>query len=240
MESRDRRPGDDDVLRSFGGKVTGGSFSCVAAKTAWRRGTIVHRHYGVMGDEGTTETLHADLAGFAGRKDEIDLLLASFVATFDGPAELSEMEFEEELWHQLQRLHDLDSDLCAWSDEVDPDPSSPRFGFSVGGHPFFVVGLHPNAERITRRFPFPALAFNSHVQFERLKERGIYQRLQQETRAREIEIQGSVNPNLAEFGEFSEAAQYSGRAVDAGWKCPFRPHAEMTGRHAGMTEGAVR
>jgi FPC/CPF motif-containing protein YcgG len=34
-------------------------------------------------------------------------------------------------------------------------------------------------------------------------------------------LQGTVNPMLAEFGEQSEARQYSGRDVGEIWKCPF-------------------
>ncbi|MEP6902345.1 MAG: YqcI/YcgG family protein, partial [Actinomycetota bacterium] len=33
------------------------------------------------------------------------------------------------------------------------------------------------------------------------------------------------NPNLSDFGTQSEARQYSGRAVEHEWKCPF--HALM-------------
>jgi FPC/CPF motif-containing protein YcgG len=40
-------------------------------------------------------------------------------------------------------------------------------------------------------------------------------------REREIALQGSLNPNLADFGERSEARQYSGRAVEDQWRCPF-------------------
>ena len=29
---------------------------------------------------------------------------------------------------------------------------------------------------------------------------------------------------LTDFGERSEAPQYSGRKVDASWRCPFAPH----------------
>lgn len=212
-------------------KIAGETFSCVAGKTALRRGSTVHRHYGTLAAENTAPALYADLADFASRKDDIDPLLASFVATFRGPADATEEEFEALLWKQLQQLHDLDATRHAWSRRVSPDPESASFGFSVGGHPFFVVGLHPGASRITRRFPQPSLAFNSHVQFERLRERGIYPRLQREIRAREMTLQGSLNPNLAEFGERSEAAQYSGRAVGPDWVCPFRPNlAEVTCR----------
>ena len=38
-----------------------------------------------------------------------------------------------------------------------------------------------------------------------------------------MSLQGTINPNLADFGDASEARQYSGRAVEANWTCPFRP-----------------
>jgi hypothetical protein len=36
-------------------------------------------------------------------------------------------------------------------------------------------------------------------------------------------LQGSLNPELREFGTRSEARQYAGRATEEEWKCPFRP-----------------
>ena len=38
---------------------------------------------------------------------------------------------------------------------------------------------------------------------------------------RDEALAGSRNPMLARHGESSEARQYSGRAVDAAWACPF-------------------
>ncbi|SNX63420.1 hypothetical protein SAMN06272735_5228 [Streptomyces sp. TLI_55] len=204
-------------------KLLGPEFSCVAGKSAQLRGTLVHRHFGRLADPGTTPELHAALADFAARREDIDPLMATFAATFSGPADTDETEFEELLWKQLQALHDLDTGVFPWDPSVDPDPASERFGFSVGGHAFFVVGLHPGASRITRRFPQPTLVFNSHLQFGRLKEKGIYQRIQGQVRERELELQGSLNPNLSEFGAASEAVQYSGRAVPEDWTCPFHP-----------------
>lgn len=40
-------------------------------------------------------------------------------------------------------------------------------------------------------------------------------------RAREIDFEGSVNPMLSDFGQQSEARQYSGRAVEDNWEAPF-------------------
>ncbi len=44
-------------------------------------------------------------------------------------------------------------------------------------------------------------------------------------RARELRLDGTLNPNLAEFGYHSEARQYSGRPTEETWTCPFRPRA---------------
>ena len=43
-------------------------------------------------------------------------------------------------------------------------------------------------------------------------------------RKRDIQLQGAINPVLDSFGNASEARQYSGRAVDGDWKCPFSQH----------------
>lgn len=49
---------------------------------------------------------------------------------------------------------------------------------------------------------------------------GDYPEMQKATRARDRALQGSVNPNLADFGVASEARQYSGREVGNDWQCP--------------------
>lgn len=208
----------DDMSRF----LSGPGFSCVAGKTAWQRGTAVHGHYTELGDAHTAPQLYRDLCAFALDKDHIDELFASFVATFEAPSDADEEEFEEQLWHQLQLLHDIDSTMYPWAPSVNPDPESDHFAYSVAGHPFFVVGLHPDASRLTRRSPWPAVVFNSHVQFQRLRARGSYEQLKNEIRRREISLQGSLNPNLADFGQSTEARQYSGRAVPDAWHCPLR------------------
>ena len=86
-----------------------------------------------------------------------------------------------------------------------------------------MIGLHPNASRPARRFRYPTLVFNSHEQFERLRQDGRFEKMKQIIRARDEALAGSVNPMLADFGSGSEAAQYSGREVGPDWKCPFTP-----------------
>jgi FPC/CPF motif-containing protein YcgG len=66
------------------------------------------------------------------------------------------------------------------------------------------------------------MVFNVHSQFENLRNEGLFERMQETIRARDLKLQGSLNPNLSDFGKQSEAKQYSGRAVEKEWKCPFK------------------
>lgn len=213
-----------DVRALIGEWIKGDSFSCLAGKAALRRDLITYGVLGALGAAGTTAALHRALEDFVTEALTPEENFATFIAVFDGPGGLSEEEFEAALWQQLTDLHALDRQRYDWAPEADRDPGSPRFAYSVAGHPFFVVGLHDRASRITRRSPYTALAFNSHHQFERLKVSGVYQGLQRRIRERELRLQRSINPNLGEFGQESEARQYAGRATEPGWSCPFRPH----------------
>ena len=56
----------------------------------------------------------------------------------------------------------------------------------------------------------------------------IYSSRMQRTPRRDLKLQGSLNPNLSNFGEKSDARQYSGRAVNKDWKCPFHVQAQNT------------
>ncbi|PJJ99448.1 hypothetical protein CO641_07820 [Lysobacteraceae bacterium NML91-0213] len=202
------------------------AFPCVGSKAALARGAIETCEMGRLGDRGNDASLLDSLAAFAQRVDGLDpddSTIHSFVALFDGPRDTDERRFEALLWSQLQRLHEIDARRgTPWAADVSRDPDDPRFSLSLGGHPFFVIGLHPGASRLARRFAWPALVFNSHRQFERLRADGRYGKMQAATRARDIALQGSINPNLADFGTAAETRQYSGRAVEEGWTCPFR------------------
>ncbi|GAA4237784.1 guanitoxin biosynthesis heme-dependent pre-guanitoxin N-hydroxylase GntA [Actinomadura meridiana] len=201
--------------------IRGTEFSCLAAKAAERRGLVTEVQVGPLGEDRTVPELHRELEKFTTETLTESENFATFVAVFDGPDGLTEDQFEAALWAELSALHEFDQGRYSWARGVNPDPDSSTFAFSVAEHPFFVVGLHPGSSRVSRRFSQPAMVFNSHHQFRRLKESGVYAGLQRRIRQREVRLQGSVNPNLAEFGEQSEARQYSGRAVEKDWKCPF-------------------
>jgi FPC/CPF motif-containing protein YcgG len=136
---------------------------------------------------------------------------------------MSETEFEAALWARAQGLHDIDAASgAAWAEGVSREPDAVDFSFSVGGVAYFVVGLHPGASRAARRFCRPALVFNPHAQFERLRQDGRYGKMQSIIRERELARHGSINPMLSDFGSGREAAQYSGRRVGPGWTCPLK------------------
>lgn len=222
---------DGAVTARFLDFVGDASFPCVGSKAALARGAIQAHEFRALGDRVNDAPLLDRLHAFAAMVDACDpadTTVHSFVTLFDGPFNAGEQRFEALLWSQLQRLYELDVRRGSrWADDVSRDPDSPQFSLSLGGHPFFVIGLHPGASRLARRFTHPALVFNSHRQFEQLRADGRYQKMQAATRGRDAALQGSINPNLADFGDASETRQYSGREVEPDWKCPFhvkRPH----------------
>jgi FPC/CPF motif-containing protein YcgG len=208
-----------DAFRSF---VLDDVFSCLGAKSAIRRGTYRFGAYSRLEDPAVTEGLARDLFAFATERRGFESAFTTFVAVFRGREAYGEERFERALWAQLQRLHELDRRFHPWDPRVSDDPRDPRFSFSFAGKAFFVVGLGPQSSRQARRFAWPALVFNAHEQFEQLRADGRFQGLQSRIRERERRLEGTLNPNLADYGLDSEARQYSGRPVEETWTCPFR------------------
>jgi FPC/CPF motif-containing protein YcgG len=201
------------------------AFPCVGAKSALNKGRIRSSQFGHLGDPAECEALFHALTAYAAEFPDPGAAPVSFIAMFDNPA-MDEKEFEEALWRQLQLLHEHDQRQgFAWNPEVGHDAAQNDFSFSLGGRAYFVVGMHPGASRLARRSPIPCLVFNFHEQFETLKASGKYQSMQKAIRARDVALQGSINPVLSRFGEASEARQYSGRRVDDSWQCPFHHQA---------------
>ena len=224
--TRAAAPQNGALEARFRAFIAADDFPCVGSKLALARGGLHALELAPLGDVANDAPLLDALSEFARMLDartQDDAGVDSLVALFRGPRSMDERAFERQLWNQLQRLHELDAARgTPWAADVARDAASPRFSMSLAGHPFFVIGLHPGASRMARRFGAPVLVFNSHRQFNRLRADGRFAKMQQATRARDIVLQGSLNPNLSDHGEASEARQYSGRAVDAEWRCPFR------------------
>jgi len=235
-----RLPPDDRVhpsAEAFRAFIRDAPFPCVGAKSALVQGRlriVVARDIRSSWDD--MRIYPALLAFIASYKAQPDLF-QSFAVVFEGPGDLDEAGFEDRLWRRVQSLSDKDASLGLPHDvRVASDPENPHFSLSFGGEAFFVVGLHPRASRPARRFASPALVFNLHAQFERLRAEGRYEKLRTSILDRDLDLAGSLNPMLARHGETSEARQYSGRAVGDEWRCPFRGRPDTSQDKAGRRQ----
>jgi len=193
-------------------------YPCLGARAVFNRDRATVVTTGRLGSPASSLDVHRALRDFGDTADP-DAGFTSLLVAFGGTAPATERAFEEALWRTLQHLCDFDD--TPWNPEVSNDPDDVNFSFSIGGTAFFVVGLHPNASRMARRAPWPILTFNLHAQFEQLKESERYARMRDTIRDRDVELQGSVNPMVADHGTISEARQYSGRAVPDSWQAPL-------------------
>ena len=192
-------------------------YPCLGARSVFNRSRATLLVLEELGTVEAATALKEALARFADDTD-LDEGFASLLAVFRRSEVRDEAHFEQLLWRQLQLLHQVDEQ--PWDPNVSADPTDPHFAFSVAGTAYFVVGLHPQASRIARRAPHPTLVFNLHEQFEQLRASEKFDRMRDTIRHRDIALQGSLNPMVADHGRGSEAAQYSGRAVPADWAPP--------------------
>ncbi|MBT8319588.1 MAG: YqcI/YcgG family protein [Gramella sp.] len=192
---------------------------CIMAKTVFSMDQVELYSYPDLGSKETAQKILQDLKTYIDSYDFNSNDFKTFLAVFPDSPDYSEIGFEKVLWEQLNNLHEVDD--AAWDKEVSADPENEHFSFSLGGKAFYIVGMHPGSSRMARRSPYPTIAFNLHWQFEKLREMGSYETVRDKIRERDIELQGSMNPVLKDFGTESEAKQYSGRNVGKEWKCPF-------------------
>ena len=220
-EAAQPRISEEAVDRAFRSFVTDSRFPCLGGRSVVRHRTYRLGVYGELGSAPSADPLSRDLVAFVRTASVDDPLLRAFVAVFPDRPPVTEHDFEQRLWMQLQQLHERDDPSVGWDPAASADPGNVHFSFSFAGHAFFIVGLHARSSRKARSFRWPALVFNPRAQFDRLRADGRYARYQALIRARDVALQGSLNPNLADFGERSEARQYSGRGTESDWRCPF-------------------
>lgn len=153
------------------------------------------------------------------RKDSNSKTFTSLIAVFPEEEKLQVEDFEIFLWDVLYKLNVMDT--YDWDPSVSEKLHDNNYSFSLAGSAFYIVGMFPNSPRKARRMPYVSLAFNPHSQFEKLREMGAFEHIKKRIRHRDKKLQGSINPMLKDFGNDSEAKQYSGRTVNDQWKCPF-------------------
>ena len=217
----------DDLTTQFRAMIREAKYPCVGAKSALNHDHIEMLVAMDIRCPADDERIHAALTEFARRYKADPQMFQSLAVLFRGPEDLSEKGFEQALWQRVQALSDIDAGKHQpYDPRVSPDAGDPHFSLSFGGEAFFLVGLHPQSSRPARRFISPALIFNPHDQFERLRAQGRYDGLSKAIISRDVALAGSPNPMLAEHGDMSAARQYSGRAVSENWRCPFQAHNE--------------
>lgn len=207
------------IKQEFENFIIEDNHPCLMAQTVFSMDHVDFHTYEDFGSKHTARKILKDLKKYIANYDFESNDFFTFIAAFKGRKDFSEEQFEQILWKQLQFLHEVDD--TNWDPAVSKDPNDKDFSFSLGGKAFYMVGLHPNSSRKARQTPYPAIAFNLHWQFERLREMGSYTTVRDKIRERDIELQGNINPMLEDFGENSETKQYSGRKVGEEWKCPF-------------------
>lgn len=213
----------ENIEDDFRARIREPDFPCLGAKSALATGRLRVLQGRDLKSGWNDVAIHRELLQWSREYRNEREGLRSLAVVFDGPTDLSEQDFEQAMWDRIQSFADKDAWLGQPYDmAVSSDPADPHFSLSFGGCAFFVVGLHPNASRPARRFSRPALVFNLHDQFQRLREDGRYERMRERILERDVAIAGSLNPMLARHGEASEARQYSGRTVGSDWKCPFQ------------------
>nr|WP_198029953.1 guanitoxin biosynthesis heme-dependent pre-guanitoxin N-hydroxylase GntA [Christiangramia salexigens] len=208
-----------NLKKAFEDFIIKDNHPCIMAQTVFSMDQVELNSYSNFGSTETAKQLIQDLEKYISNYDFESNDFKTFLAVFPDSPDYSEIEFENQLWKQLKNLHLVDD--AEWDPEVSRDPEDEHFSFSLGGRAFYIVGMHPGASRKARQSPHPAIAFNLHWQFEKLREMGSYEKVRDKIRERDEKLQGNINPMLEDFGSNSEARQYSGRAVGKKWKCPF-------------------
>ncbi len=202
--------------------VNNEEFPCVAAKAASSKDQIkffIADHMACPKDD---QSILSFLYDFIDQYRLSETQFHSACVIFKNPFPVDEKMFDQLLWMRLQALSDLDALKYDHDKRVSSDPSSPHFSFSLKEEAFYVIGMSPASSRDARHFKYPALVFNAHAQFEQLRSLNRYEKLKNIVRKKDMELSGSINPMLEDFGASSEVFQYSGRQYEKSWQCPLK------------------
>ena len=215
---------NQEIIEQYLNHISSQEFPCIGAKASVTKGqtdVLVAENICCPNDD--VEILHF-LYNFIDNLRNDESLFQSVSILFKGPEHLSEEDFEKSLWTRLQALSDLDAKKYEYANGVSQNPKSADFCYSIKEEAFFILALHADSSRESRKFEYPVIVFNSHQQFEKLKESGTYNKMQSIIRKRDVDYTGSINPMLSNFGERSSAFQISGKKHESNWECPFKPN----------------
>ena len=212
---------EEMIIKEYLEYICNNNFPCVAAKAAVAKHQVRCMVAGNMACPNDDSAILNFLYAFV---DAYRLAASPFhsaVILFDGMIH-SEEQYDQLLWQRLQSLADLDAANYKYDQRVDKDPASAEFSFSLKEEAFFIIGLHPLNNRPGRRFSYPAIVFNPHAEFVRMRKSGGYEKMKVIVRKRDLATAGSINSMLDDFGNASETFQYSGKQYEPSWQCPLK------------------
>ncbi len=222
----------NEMICAFQEHIKDPAFPCLAAHSALANGQIRYCIVDHMACPHDDNRILVFLYQFIDELRSNDNSFFSAVVIFTQPESIDEKSFEYLFWSRLQSLADMDAKLYPYDARVDSNIQSPTFSFSLKEEAFYIIGLHAGSSRKARRFAYPAMVFNAHAQFEKLREENHYIKMQDVVRSRDLEYSGSVNPMLSDFGVLSEAFQYTGSQYNMDWKCPLKINHARTDHHS--------
>lgn len=219
-KSTDQKSISEEIIRkNFRKFVIKNDHPCIMAQTVFKQDLYEIHDYLNMNDEDSQKQVIRDIRKYIDSYDFENNQFQTFIAVFSQDKFPDELSFERAMWTFLFNLKNNDPE--SWDEEVSNDVSSEKFSYSLCGKAFYIVGMHPQSSRNSRSAPYPALVFNLHNQFEKLRDMGAYKQVRNRIRKRDKSLQGTINPMVRDFGKRSEAAQYSGRKVSKKWECPY-------------------
>lgn len=213
---------ETEIIESYKEFIGKKAFPCIAARAALASQQIQCMVADTMACPKDDKAILQFLYHFIDSYRTAATNFHSAAIIFKSPKNTAEEEFDSLLWQRLQAISDLDAENYDYDRRVDADPASGRFGFSLKQEAFFIIGLHPGSKRPPRQFSYPTLAFNPHQEFEKLRASHHYESMKRVVRKRDLAYSGSINPMLTDFGEASDAVQYSGKFYSRDWQCPFK------------------
>ena len=211
----------EDISTEYVQFIQNDNFPCVAAKAALQREQTRTFVAGHMACPRSDAQILDFLYEFVEDYRSSDISFHSAAVIFEQPENITEENFETFMWQRLQSLSDIDSAKHPFDERVSLDPNSPDFSFSLKSEAFFIIGLHPASIRPARRFKYPALVFNPHKGFDQMRTQNQYEKMKNIVRKKDLAMSGSINPMLDDFGNSSEAFQYSGKNYSSSWQCPL-------------------
>lgn len=196
-----------DVLEELKTYSLRGEFPCIMAKALFNTGFVKTMN---MDEQAPSKALNP-LRSFIREYREKPKRLSSFIYFFEAKSRSSFEEFERVFWSFIIALKRADRSHYEHDPRVSADPRLPGFSYSLMEEAFFLILLHPQSPRFARRFKIPAVVFNPHRQFERLRAEDKFETTREIIRKNDLNLQGEENKMLANYGEESEIFQYTGR-----------------------------